>query len=234
MKISILHATRRPNEALNAINNWLFNASMKYPIEYILSIDSDDKACYDYSEYLEYPDFKIIRNHNRSAVDAFNNAAKVATGDLFVCISDDFISFLNWDLALLAGIHWDPVNLFLQIDRKTDYIVKTQDGIQPTLITLPIMDRTYYNRFGYIYHPDYQHMFCDQEMTAVGHMLGKVITLDLTFEHLHYTTGKSPKDAINCKNDNTWVQGEALFNDRLSFNFGIENPVIPYPEIKWR
>jgi hypothetical protein len=71
-------------------------------------------------------------------------------------------------------------------------------------------------------------------MTAVGHMLGRVINVDMTFEHLHYSTGKSEKDATNVRNDSSWRQGEKLFNERLKTNFDIENPVINYSEIKWR
>jgi len=116
---------------------------------------------------------------------------------------------------------------------KSDYCVKTQDGLQPTLMTLPIMDRIYYERFGYIYHPSFSHMFADQEMTAVAHMLGKAITLPITFPHNHYTTGKFQRDAITLRNNATWQQGEKVFNQRLKTNFGIENPVMNYSDIKW-
>ena len=124
--------------------------------------------------------------------------------------------------------------MLLAVKGKEDFLLKTDDGLQKTLVTLPIMDRKYYERFGYVYHPDYSHMFADQELTAVAIMTGKYVKLPLLFEHLHYSTGKTPKDVINSKNDSTWQQGERLFNERLKSNFGIENPVIPYSEIVWR
>lgn len=223
MKITCIHPTRERSyqASLNA-QKWINNAYSD--IEYIVSVDKNDISDYSWTKFAyNNCTAKLIFNYNKSAIDAINNAAKIAIGDIFIVVSDDTDCPINWDISLLEALK-----------DKSDFLVKTRDGLQPTLITLPIMDRTYYNRFGYIYHPDYQHMFCDQEMTAVGHMLGKVITLDLTFEHLHYTTGKSPKDAINRKNDATWAQGEALFNERLKTNFGIESPVIPYTEIKWR
>jgi hypothetical protein len=167
-------------------------------------------------------DGHCIYNDNRSAVDAINKGAEVATGDLFVVVSDDFDCPEHWDTLLLQALQG-----------KSDYCVKTQDGLQPTLMTLPIMDRVYYNRFGYIYHPDYRHMFCDQEMTAVAHMLGKAVTLPIVFFHNHYSTGKFKKDAITLRNNSTWVQGESVFNERLTTNFGIEKPVIQYSDIKW-
>lgn len=235
MKITVIHPSRsRPISAFATACKWKYWADKEF--EYILSLDSDDPSI---SEYLElFDNFGInaigTENENRSVVDAINNAAKIATGDLFIVISDDFDCLKSWDTMLIAAIYWDAEALFLQLDRKTDFIVKTQDGIQKTLMTLPIMDRVYYERYGYIYYPDYLHMFCDQEMTAVGHMLGKVITVDLKFEHMHYSVGKSQRDAISIRNDSTWLQGETLFNERLKTDFGIENPVIPYSDIVWR
>lgn len=218
MKISIIHPTRnRPQQAFNTMQRWVGNADND--IEYVLSIDSDDTS--DYSMFNCY----VLIGDNKSAIEAINKAASNhITGDVLVVVSDDFNN---------PPPHWDS-KLLRDIDGKKDFIVKTQDGLQPILITLPIMDKTYWQRFGYVYHPDYIHLFSDQEMTAVGHMLGKVITSSLVIPHNHYSTGKTPKDGINIKNDRTWHQGETLFNERLKTNFGIENPVIPYSEIKWR
>ena len=231
MKISIIHPTRgRKEKACSTAVHWLRYADNPYDIEYLISVDVNDTDKW-YDELRLIPGFQyrtikgipILKNNNRSAIDAINNAAKVATGDLIMVVSDDFTCPNGWDTRLLKAL-----------EGKSDFLVKTIDSLQPTLITLPIMDRTYYNRFGYVYHPDYLHMFCDQEMTAVGHMLGKVINLNIPFEHLHYSAGKSEFDAVYAKNNATWAQGESLFNERLKTNFGIYNPVVPYSSIKWR
>lgn len=224
MKISIIHASRsRPEQAYNTFRTWTERAENWNNFDYILAVDFDQRAEYA-NRFLNFAGkFNFFPLPNKSAIEAINNAAKIATGNLLIVISDDFDCPDHWDTLLLKAL-----------EGRSDFLVKTDDGLQPTLITLPIMDRKYYDRFGYIYHPGYQHMFSDQEMTAVGHMLGKVITVNMTFEHLHYSTGKSPKDVVSIKNDATWKQGENLFNERLKTNFGIENPVMPYSEIKWR
>jgi hypothetical protein len=229
MNLSVIYPSRgRAKICKQTLDKWMDAARKPEKIEWILSIDQDDPTLNEYIALCPSEHVFIEINRNRSAIDAINIAALVSTNELLVVISDDFLPFQNWEYWLIDQLH-----------DYEDFIVKTQDGLQPTLITLPIMDRKYferfvYNEYNYIYFPEYKHMFSDQEMTAVGHMLGKVITLDLKFEHLHYTTGKSPKDVINIKNDSTWQQGEALFNERLKTNFGIENPVIPYSEIKWK
>lgn len=225
MKISVIHATRRGSKAWDCISMWLMNTSHKTPIEYILSVDNDDPYNYDFSGVLDFKDFRVVRNNNRSAVDAFNNGAKVASGDLFVCISDDMACFLGWDDALLN-----------EVAGKEDFYLKVRDGLQPTLVTLPIFDRAYYNRFGYVWNDNYFHMFCDQEATAVAIMLGKYIKSDLLFPHNHYSVNPSKKDGVNARNDATWMQGELLFNYRLKVNFGLTSPQIitPYKDIQWR
>jgi len=222
-KISIIHPSRgRCEMAFNTIGKWLTSASGKNQIEYILSIDITDSNCHEYGSNLDYLNdivndsvihIKSLIGDNKTAIEAINNAAKVATGDLFIVVSDDFDCFDDWDLWLLE-----------KLKDKSDFIVKTCDGIQPRLITLPIMDRAYYNRFGYVYFPEYLHMFCDTEMTEVGHLLGRVVDLNdehHMFQHRHYITGLMEKDAINEKNDATWAQGEALFNSRKEKNFFI-------------
>jgi hypothetical protein len=222
MKISIIHPSRgRSEKAYTTVRDWTTKADNYNDIEYILSIDDSDTCAYTFLPLTGL--VKILISNNRSAIDAINNAAKVATGDLLIVVSDDFGCPEHWDTLLLEAL-----------EAKSDFLVKTQDGLQPTLITLPIMDRAYYNRFGYIYHPDYLHMFSDQEMTAVGHMLGRVVGLDLEFPHNHYSTGRNDRDAISRRNDATWAQGEKLFNERLKTNFGIEKPVMAYSNIKWR
>lgn len=228
MKISIIHPTRnRPKEAYETAMKWYNNADNSY--QYILSLDNDDYMLHDYLKLFElFQDNKIIKAmgctyDNKSAIEAINRGAKQAKCDILIVVSDDTDCPEHWDTLLLE-----------QLKGKSDFCAKVDDGLQPTLVTMPIMDRIYYERYGYIYNPAYQHMFVDQELTAVAIMTGKYIKLPLLFPHNHYSTGKTQKDALNSRNDATWQQGERLFNERLKTNFDIENPVISYSEIKWR
>jgi hypothetical protein len=226
-KISVIHPSRSRSEiAIKVLLNWYHKAEFEF--EYILAIDSDDPQLRQYTNHLgrfdrEYEiQSKCIIGEHTSAIHAINEAAKHATGDILIVISDDFDCPIGWDVLLLKGL-----------EGKEDFCVKTKDGIQPTLMTLPILDRKYYERFGYVYHPDYKHMYSDQEMTAVAHMLGKNLDVDILFPHLHYSTGKFVKDEISLRNDSSYPQGKKVFDSRLRNNFGIANPVKSYRSIKW-
>lgn len=214
--ISIIHPSRlRPTQAKQTHDKWLSRSST--PIEYLLSLDLSDPRRLDYKGFDH-----IVLNDNRTAIQAINHAATLATGDILIVVSDDFDCVDGWDEKLLAAV-----------DGMSDFIVKTPDGYQKTLMTLPIMDRKYYQRFGYVYEPGYKHLWCDTEMTVVAHMLGRVVNVDVLFEHLHHSLGKSIKDDISKKNDATWKQGQAHFNERLKTNFGISKPLVKYKDIVW-
>jgi len=210
MRISLIHPSRsRATKAIEIAKKWIHEAGE--PVDYILSIDSDDpeKALY----YHLFLGRRIILKENRSAIDAINNAAKESTGDILIVMSDDFDCPSQWATSLLH-----------LVEGRTDWIAKTHDGIQRWIITLPIMDRVYYNRFGYVYHPDFSHMFCDTEMSAVADLLGRRINLDMKFPHNHYSVGKAERDEINIRADKTWGQGEYTFMKHYRNNFGLVDP----------
>lgn len=201
---------------MQTADKWLSNAKTK--IEYFFSVDKDD----DWNTYMslyhtlceKYDDIHKIGFHvgtNKSSVEAINKVSEIVEGDLFIVVSDDFDCFPGWDEWLIS-----------KLENQRDFVVKTTDTLQEWLITLPIMDRTYYNRFGYIYYPGYQHLFSDTEMTEVGHLLGRVIDLrdkDHVFLHRHPCGGYVERDETYLKNDETWNQGETLFNERKSNQF---------------
>ena len=208
MKFSILHPSRsRPEKSFTTIQSWKEFSSGKNEIETIVSIDKSDLfgiKYYGAYEKFNHPIHRVsfIEHENRSAVDAINNAVKVATGDIFIVVSDDTSPINNWDELILK-----------EVEGKTDWILKTQDGIQDYIITFPVMDRVYYNRFGYIYHPDYHHLFADTYMTCVADINGRKLTCNLMFKHNHYSSsgGKEGPDELHKRNDATWAQGEDLF-----------------------
>jgi hypothetical protein len=196
-KISILHPSRsRPQKSFEVLTKWVERSATE--VEIIVSLDEDDPTRMQYNRPVTAGRF--IVGKNRSAVDAINRAAEAATGDIFIVVSDDTDCPNRWDEKLLQ-----------EVEGKTDWILKCQDGIQPWIITMPVMDRAYYNRFGYVYYPEFKHMFCDTFLTCVADLLDKKIVCDLMFPHLHYSTGKSVRDAINERADSTMKEGEKLF-----------------------
>lgn len=219
MIISIIHPTRgRSDQAIATMKKWIDNSDSRESIEYIFSVDRDDPDPLLLGSSLW--NRKIITNPNKSAIEAINRGAEISSGDILVVCSDDFDCPEHWDTLLLEAI-----------GGKQDFCAKTNDGHQDWLITLPIMDRIYYERFGYVYNPDYSHMFADLEMSCVAWMLGRYIELPLTFKHNHYSLIGQQPDAINRKNNATWGRGRMTFNERLAKDFNLTGDLIPLPQL---
>jgi len=210
MKISLIHPSRgRAEKAKATYDNWMQKASGEIEIEYILSLDLDD----NYDEYKRVfgEHYNCVLAFNKNLVEAANVGVSYSHGDLIILISDDFECFDLWDATLknfLVG--------------KKDFVLKTFDGIQDWIVTLPIMDRVYYKKQGYLYYPEYHHMFCDTDLTHKSELQGKlIIRNDLLFKHNHYSVGGCKKDAINIKADATCAKGESLYLQRVKNNFGL-------------
>lgn len=208
-KISIIHPSfGRPALAKQAAQTWIGKASNQQGIEYILCLSALDPLRDEYQKEFEGLPVTIVVYDKKGLVHQVNEAARHTTGDLIVAISDDFVCPDAWDNILLSATEGEE-----------DYAIKTQDGLQPFIMTLPIMDRVFYNRFGYIYHPDYYHMYGDEELACVAQLLGKTIVLPNLFAHEHYTTGINQKDEVNKVNDSYMMPDKETFTRRKSNNF---------------
>lgn len=223
--LSIIHPSRqRASQARDTINKWISRADKPEAIEYIVSVDSDDPQLSDYSalQYDIATPFKLIIKDNATAIQAINYAATKASGDLIIVVSDDTDCFLGWDTVLLNAIG----------DRK-DFCIKTRDGIQDFIITMPIVDRDFYERVGYVYNPAYTHMYVDSDLACITWMSGHYLFLPLEFKHLHYSKGLTKKDFINIKNDSTYASGKAIFLKRYAENFGLKPEEIVQELPEW-
>jgi len=207
MKISILHPSRgRPNKSFDTINKFIDRAGQE--IEVIISLDEDDPELNNYKRLYagrDYRKFRYYAHNNKSAVEAINLAAISATTDILFVVSDDTDCENSWATTLLEFIG----------DRK-DFVLKTQDGIQSWIITNPILDWTYYKRFDYVYHPEFDHMFCDTFLTCVADLTGRKIVSNQMFRHLKY---EQTPDYITKKCDATWNSGENTFLKFARQNF---------------
>lgn len=223
--ISLICPSRsRPRKCYDNIMKWVSVWFGSFDFQIIVSVDSNDPELINYITLFDNDRFTFVINNNRSAVQAINHAVNFSTGDILMVVSDDTDTIQHWD-----------AKIFKDVGSKKDWILKTQDGIQPWIITMPIMDRDYYNRFGYIYHPDYLHMFCDTELTCVADITGRKITSKLVFPHKHYSVTKQAPDAVAKRNDSTWAQGEKLFLERYKKNFDLPKglPIQDGGMIKW-
>mgnify|MGYP005615770435 FL=1 len=199
--------------AKQAHDHWMSLADDPKSIEYILSLDTSDNTFIDYQEAFINDDIDTMVCPNRSIVDAVNNAAKNAQGDIFVVVSDDFEAFQGWDTVIIE-----------RLDIKRAELLHTFDTIQNNVCTLPILTKKYFELFGHIYHPHYISMFADDDMTECAKLVnGYVEAFDLTFAHNHWVNGKNANDETYDReiSKTAWGGGMRMFQQRKARRFDL-------------
>lgn len=205
MKITLIHPSRsRADKALKAFDEWKSKAKYKDNIEYLLSIDSDDPSLNEYINLFTNK-ARIIIGINNFVVQATNRAAKLATGDILIYVSDDFGCPQNWDDEIIKTVTGKDI-----------FAVEVDDCYQTNrnLLTIPIISKSLYEANGYFFHPEFKSMFCDnwifEEAKRKYNCL--VEARHLKFEHRHYSLGKAAHDDVYKRSEAHYQEGKKIFN----------------------
>ena len=186
---SVCHTTARlPDGWEEAARAWTGQAAYKNAIEYVLSSDSENV-----SEFRpECGSFKHVLNTGRKcAVDGWNAAAKASTGKFLITVADDWTPPKHWDLELLKVIP--------DLDKEYVVWVETGGGEDDQIMTFSLLTRAYYERYGYIFYPEYIGMFADNDFTDVAVRDGVILDCRKTlpmFEHKHPFYGTANSDNV--------------------------------------
>ena len=164
------------------------NHSMKF----LLSFDSDDISMNNphMRKWLSIQgdDVKWHFGNSKSKVQAINaDMDKAPDYDVLILASDDMLPVQRGYDDIIAK---DMERHFPDLDGVLHY----NDGLKGEgLNTLCIMGKPYYDRFGYIYNPEYTSVFCDNEFTEVSRSLGKTAYIDnIIIKHKWMEQGKDP------------------------------------------
>jgi len=210
--ISLLHPSRgRPEKSFNNAKEWIEKAGCE--VELIVSIDNSDPS--DYMIHYVNLACHLMVDDNNSVVEATNRAAKEATGDILIYLSDDFGCFDNWGLSVLKEFEGEDRPLLIKVD---DML---QQFTVPVL-TIPIMNRKLYERLGYFWHGEYKSMHVDVDLFYTCQKIGAIKNCQyLKFPHEHPANGKAPDDETYRRSAANWNQGLEVFNRRKALGFPI-------------
>lgn len=183
----------------------------------IVSCDNDDESMKeDYiQEVLEqYENVELHFGDNKSKIEAVNANLENVDFDIILLASDDMI-------PKVKGYDTIIKNKMKELYPDTDGILWFNDGYQKNrLNTLCILGKKYYDRFGYIYHPHYHSVWCDNEFMDVGNILKKQTYIDeVIIEHQHPDWGYGLRDEIHTTNQMNEQYDFMVYNKRKSINF---------------
>lgn len=222
MKILVKFPTfNRPKQFFNTLYEYYKKASNRNKMYFLVSIDSNDSSMNNetvLNGIKTYPNIEVIIGESKSKIDAVNRDLDKINyeWDIVLLASDDMIPMVNGYDNIIRN---DMVENFKDLDGVLWY----NDGHQQDkLNTLSILGKKYYERFGYIYYPEYKSGYCDNEFTKVSKILNKVKYFDrVIIEHQHPDWGYGNQDIIHSNNFKNLNFDRNLFETREKKNFDL-------------
>ena len=214
MKISLLHATRgTPDRALATAQLWRQRAALPDSIEHLFAIQGDDRtsverfsaAAVDFVTTVPPPAWAS------SSVANWNAAAARSTGDLLVVIADDLLPPDGWDQSLRQ----------LPPDAQQPYACYVPDTVrQDGLMCHPVLSRGLYQKRGYVFHPSFFGVYCDNDFTTRTQLEAPIFRVpNLLWQHEHFSKKKTAPDqnARIQNSDQAYHYGKAVFDKLWPF-----------------
>lgn len=200
LKFLLKYPTRsRPDIFKETCLNWMTQFT-PYPHRMLVTIDEDDAT-------MRPPamrDWMLARAIDFNVVDRGTKVSSINQG-VNECTWDwDILIALSDDVRVVPGHHGfskTVAELFEQKFPNLDGVLHFNDGRQSAAIcTTPIIGRKYYDRFGYIFHPSYRSVYCDNEFTEVAKRSGKYHYIDELILR-HYWTDITGTDHLHCESN---------------------------------
>lgn len=226
LKILIKFPSRgRPEKFFKVLDGYIDKANDIKKIAFLISLDSDDETIKEYTSKLDlYKEkYKILYflGNSKTKIQAVNADVNNVSGwDILLLASDDMIPI---ERGYDDIIRTDMYNNFPD----NDGVLWYNDGGQNNINTLSIMGKKYYERFNYIYHPEYISLWCDNEFTEVSLQLKKVFRSDkIIIEHQHPVYQKTNYDQLYIRNESYYDHDRKTFEKRKQINFGLKIPML--------
>lgn len=203
----------RPDKLLALARQLKETAEDNSKVHYLFTLDKDDATLTPFVLEQLASIGEVVLGMSKSKIDACNrdmlvDSKRAREFDILCLLSDDMFP---------CTVHWDAIlrQLMTAFYPDLDGVLFFNDGYQKRRVnTISIMGKAYYDRFGYIYHPDYRSFFCDEEFTVVADQLLKQTYFEQPlFWHLHWMN-------IGGAEDETYKQNNPYFEeDKLRFHY---------------
>ena len=206
MKLMIQFATRgRKERFMRCFQLYVSTLGGNNEVFFNINCDNDDQMMNNEETKAEilsiYPHCYVNFDDNKNKIEAINANIEVREFNILLNASDDMNPQIHgWDDRIRQD--------FEQFFPDYDGVVHYNDGLQgAALNTLSIMGKPFYERFGYVYHPDYKSLWADVEFTSESKRLNRVVYVnEMIIKHDH----PSIADSINHnKIDKTFEDSEA-------------------------
>ena len=234
MKLCIKYPTRnRPEQFKALMGKYISLLSGKHAVEFILSMDNDDPTMNNLgmANWLEAFSVAVVAKHpavcinwyygvSKNKVEACNANMENISGDVLMMIADDMMPLVK---------DYDDIILTRFAAEIPDGMgaLKFWDGLRnknDDLMCLQIIGVPLFKKIGHFFHPSYESVFCDDELTAVCKQLGKFVRDDRCI--IRHEWNRSHFDYVREKSENRETKNRDMmrFLDRKKINFDLPLP----------
>lgn len=212
----------RPDKFFKGLDNIIHNLHDKKNFVILATLDIDDESMYNKTviekliPYVKNNFVIPVFGRSKSKIDAINRDMDKAPDNwnILVNFSDD-MSFNSYGFDKVIR------DKFLLHFPNTDGNLYFNDGYaKDSVSTMSIIGRQYYNRFGYIYHPSYHSLWCDNEYTEIAKRLNKIQYFNenlYTHQHPVNTGAKADEQLLRTESFNH--KDNLNYESRKSKNF---------------
>lgn len=214
----------RPDKFRNQFDRYYTMLSGELKVKFIVSMDADDST-------MNNDDMKWwlgpANGHHNVFFYYGNSKSKVEA------INADMHHHSDWKILLLASDDMTPVqqgydkiifNDMMKFYPDLNGALHYNDGrVGQRLITLSIMGKPMYDHFGYIYHPSYVSLYCDNEFHDSVYAMNKAVYIDnviIRHDWVNYTG----KDPLHVRNESFYTTDGRTYERRRRSGF---NPRLP-------
>jgi hypothetical protein len=212
----------RPERVFEVLNETVRNLNGDN-YSFLLTLDEDDETMNNdvvIEKLKSYKNMTYNFGISKSKIDAVNRDMGLIDNDwnILVLLSDDMVPIYHGFDDVIREKFNEHFNDF-------DGVTWFNDGVSHnSLNTLCILGKKYYERFNYIYHPEYTSLYADNEFTDVANKLNKQIYFDLVLiEHRQYSIGNNHNryDKLYEKNDAFLMEDGKVHVQRRNINFNL-------------
>ncbi|HBR70465.1 TPA: hypothetical protein DIC20_03895 [Candidatus Dependentiae bacterium] len=210
----------RPQQFFRRLDLYYKKLSDLCNCRFLISCDIDDKSmnCVaSIARLKSYKNLEFYFSHGKGKIEAYNrDIEKIKDWDIVLVASDDMVPRQqNYDKIII-----DSMKKFFP---DTDGVLNFHDGhLGAELNTYPIIGRRFYERFGYIYHPHYKSLQCDNELMEISRMLKKeFVSNTVLLEHDHPIFTKKKYDPLYAYNESFGPVDQQTYRARRGVNYNL-------------
>jgi hypothetical protein len=208
-RISVIHPTCRPIDAIARRRQWLLRAAKPELVEYIFGVNEGDKEVCGQLMRFDCAVSKAVTGGHSSAVANYNAAFEKASCEIIVAAQDDIEPPDGWDYQILKAME-------KHLDKPA--VLHVHDGFRDDqIMVVMVVNKAWKNRQKYLLSPEYDGWFSDTEYSIRAYQAGEVVDgRHIKFIHWHpsFTGAESDEAYMRQQNPEAYARNKAIFERR--------------------